>query len=527
MRASRVMKKQFYILLVFSLLFIRAAAQISPDSLVLYLPFNGDANDYSGNNYNGVIYGAKRTEGFNGQPNTAYYFDGTNSIVIPRVPKLEGPVKAFSVLVRLKPSIVRTGTPFYNFLSWQRHGKDENESYQHGKLRIGWSPPNPNYHPNYDFFGYFGDWCTGNVRTSNGFEADTADANNKWQTIALIYSEGNMRVYFNCRLESDWIDAFPHVADLCGNDPMEILLGSVSPGASADGFRNFIGKLDEVRMYKRALSDAEVKYFADSICAQLFPPELHLTYKANICQPSEFTFRDSSVVTGATVIKKVVWKISNGDSAEGPLLTYQFKQPGTYTVSMNVYAGAEMYSTDTTVHIASVGTPRFLNVAQHNVFACNGTAPQLRVSGGNTYRWSPCTNLSDCNSPAPIVTTAGNIAYTVTATDKNSCPDTAHINLTFIMDENKVYIPSAFTPNGDGSNDSWGVLSERPLGYFNLQVFNRWGVNVYNVQNQGAKWNGTVKNAKAPPGTYVYVLSYKNGNGCAEQKTKGTVLLMR
>jgi len=521
------MKKQLYILLALCCWAGRGVAQISPDSLVLYLPLDGNANDYSGNNYNGIINGARRTEGFSGQPNTAYFFDGTNSIVIPHVPKLDRPIKAYTVLVRLQPRITRSGTPFYNFLSWQRHGKDENESYQHGKLRIGWSPPNPNYHPNYDFFGYFGDWCTGGVRTSNGFEADTAEANNRWQTVALVYNQGNLRVYFNCRVMSDWIDAFPHVADLCGTDPMEIILGSVAAGASADGFRNFVGKLDEVRIYTRALSDAEVKYFADSICSQLFPPELHLSYKVNICQPNEVSFKDSSVVTGNTVINKVVWKISNGDSAEGPLLTYRFKQPGTYTVRMNVYAGQQVYYKDTMLQITSAEAPHFLTTGQRNVFACNGSPPQLKVGGANAYKWSPCDNLSDCNSPTPIVNGTNNMAYVVAATDKNGCIDTAHINLTFIKDENKVYIPTAFTPNGDSNNDTWGVLSTNPLDAFKLQVFNRWGTSVYTTENQGAKWNGLVKNVKAPPGSYIYVLSYKNGNGCAEQKTKGTVTIIR
>lgn len=519
------MTKHFAIVFIFICLSQGVLAQISPDSLLLYLPLNGNTNDYSGNNYNGVNYGAKPATGFNGKPATGYAFDGTNAIVISNVNKLDGPVKAFSVLVRLKPIITRGG-PFYNVFTWQRHTGNPNQSYEHGKLHFGWSPPTINYHPLYDFFGYYGDWCTGNNRTSNGYEVDTATANNQWQTVALVYDRGNLRAYYDCKVMNDWVNYFPVVADQCGTDPMEIIIGSTFPGVAASTDRNFTGIIDEVRMYKRALSYDEIHFFADSICSRITAPVPGIKFTANACFPNQIAFVDSSIVSGATTIDKRVWRVSNGDTGTGKDFAYTFTQTGRYTVSLSLYANGTVYTKDTVIQVTSVTGSRFIKTAQNSVFACSGTALQLQVKGGVSYSWQPCDNLSDCNTATPTVQSITDMEYVVTAKDNNKCIDTAHIHLTVITNNNNVFVPNAFTPNGDGNNDTWGITSANPLADFNLSIFNRWGLNVFTSKDQGTKWDGTVKNQKAIPGAYVWALTYRNAAGCAEKNMKGTVLLI-
>jgi len=524
------MCKPCTIILFCCLLFNSGAAQISPDSLVLYLPLNGDAKDYSGNNNNGTIIDAKPTAGFDGQKNGAFNFDGNSAIVIPNLTTLDGPLKAFSLLMRIQPSIPRRdGVPFYNFFTWQRHGPDPSYNYIHGKLRVGWSPPSPNYHPLYDFLGYFGDWCSNNENTANGYEMDTASANGQWQSIAIVYSEGNMRVYFNCTVMSDWVNAFAKVSDLCGTYPMEIILGNVAPGRpGGTNFKNFLGKIDEVRFYKRALTHAEVLYFADSVCRQAIAPKPAISAAANPCQPNEFGFSDTlSVISNAYPVNRHVWQISNGDSVAGRNVTYRFMQPGMYRVRLKLYTEGGVFTKDTAIQVTSLQPVRFIKTAQANVFSCAGASVQLHADGGASYSWQPCAGLSDCNTASPSFKSDNDITFTVTAKNANKCIDTAHINVKVINNSTPVHIPNAFTPNGDGHNDSWGVSSANPLQSFNLRIFNRWGINVFTAGGQDDKWNGYTNNAKAPPGAYVYILTYKNGAGCPVNNTKGTVLLIQ
>jgi len=519
------MAKHCVILFVLCFTLQNTEAQISPEGLVLYLPLNGNTRDYSGNNYNAVNYGATSTTGFNGQPNTAYYFNGRNALVVSNIKKIDGQLKAFSILVRYQPAIDRGGSADYNFFSWQRHGADPEESFRDGKLRIGWLPLA--FRPNFDYLAYTANWCVDNNGTFNGYEIDTGSTNNQWQTMAIVYDQGTIKTYFDCTLMRTWPNEFPPFSDLCGSDPMEILLGSVLPGTGADQ-RNFVGKIDEVRMYTRALTNDEVLYFADSICVGIKPPQPYLTYKINPCQPNQLSFNDSSTVNITTVIDKYVWKVNDTDSGVGQNFMYTFNHTGDYTVRLSLYTGGLAYSRDTVIHISSVTGPKFLKASQSKLFTCVGSPTILNVSGGVAYTWQPCTNLSDCHAASPTLKTDADIDYMVVANDSsNTCKDTVHIAVKVVTNDNNVYVPTAFTPNGDGNNDTWGILSTNPLADFSIQVYNRWGMNVFASQNQGIKWNGTIKNAPAPPGTYIWALNYKNGTGCAQKNTKGTVVLLR
>ena len=75
-----------------------------------------------------------------------------------------------------------------------------------------------------------------------------------------------------------------------------------------------------------------------------------------------------------------------------------------------------------------------------------------------------------------------------------------------------VYIPSAFTPNGDGLNDTWAIgnLPEEN----ELVIFNRWGELIYRKVNYANDWNGTNRDgSKLPLGIYIYQLTYTHNHG--------------
>ncbi len=75
-----------------------------------------------------------------------------------------------------------------------------------------------------------------------------------------------------------------------------------------------------------------------------------------------------------------------------------------------------------------------------------------------------------------------------------------------------VYIPSAFTPNGDGLNDTWAIgnLPEEN----ELVIFNRWGELIYRKVNYQNEWDGTNRDgSKLPLGVYIYQLTYTHNNG--------------
>jgi gliding motility-associated-like protein len=91
----------------------------------------------------------------------------------------------------------------------------------------------------------------------------------------------------------------------------------------------------------------------------------------------------------------------------------------------------------------------------------------------------------------------------------------------------KVYIPTAFTPNQDGTNDLFRALGVDLVTSFHLKIFNRWGEMIFETKDKTKGWNGRYKRAEADTGVYIYVLEFVESISPEQQYRKGTFLLIR
>jgi len=92
------------------------------------------------------------------------------------------------------------------------------------------------------------------------------------------------------------------------------------------------------------------------------------------------------------------------------------------------------------------------------------------------------------------------------------------------------YIPNAFTPDGDGVNDTWGPSGANfEYESYNVQVYDRWGKMVWQTDNPDRQWNGTDQSSLEPvrPGLYVYQFLVKQFNTFEPRKISGTITLYR
>jgi gliding motility-associated-like protein len=71
--------------------------------------------------------------------------------------------------------------------------------------------------------------------------------------------------------------------------------------------------------------------------------------------------------------------------------------------------------------------------------------------------------------------------------------------------------PNAFTPNGDGIHDVWEIAYLSDYMNVVVDVFNRYGQNVYHVQGYGSPWDGRMNGKDLPAGTYYYIINLGNG----------------
>lgn len=89
-----------------------------------------------------------------------------------------------------------------------------------------------------------------------------------------------------------------------------------------------------------------------------------------------------------------------------------------------------------------------------------------------------------------------------------------------------MYIPNAFSPNGDGLNDRFRFIPVGIATYKFFRIFNRWGTEIYSSTDFRTGWDGTFKGAPAPVDTYIWILQGTDFNG-KEIMKKGTVTLVR
>ena len=135
---------------------------------------------------------------------------------------------------------------------------------------------------------------------------------------------------------------------------------------------------------------------------------------------------------------------------------------------------------------------------------CFRTPVRLKGPAGMAgYQWvfsgEPFSTDSVCTFSGP-----GECRLSVT--DSLGCSYSAQLNLT-LLECPEVYIPEAFSPNGDGVNEFWKIFGEN-LSSVSVAVFNAWGEQVFSGQGKEAIWDGKFRGIPCPPGAYQFVVNF-------------------
>jgi len=94
-----------------------------------------------------------------------------------------------------------------------------------------------------------------------------------------------------------------------------------------------------------------------------------------------------------------------------------------------------------------------------------------------------------------------------------------------VFDSVRIFVPNAFTPNGDGNNDRWNIIIQGITRKIQISVFDRWGTQVFTSNNPKMSWDGTMGGHQLS-GTFVYLIAgtdYYN----KPFMLKGTILIVR
>lgn len=181
--------------------------------------------------------------------------------------------------------------------------------------------------------------------------------------------------------------------------------------------------------------------------------------------------------------------------------------PGIYTVLVTDQNGCTVTDSVTVVYstyVPSVNATTDLDT----VFVGQPTTVHANTTGSYTYSWVPPSWLSSTTVANPIATPQENTTYYVTITDANGCSNTDSVRIyvkTVICSEPLIFIPNAFSPNGDLQNDVLYVRGTM-IRELLLRIYDRWGEKVFESNSISQGWDGTYKGKAVTPGVFVYYL---------------------
>lgn len=148
-------------------------------------------------------------------------------------------------------------------------------------------------------------------------------------------------------------------------------------------------------------------------------------------------------------------------------------------------------------------------------------------TAGVTYAWQPASAVSDPASGTPNATVNHTTTFTVTVSD-GICFAVDSVTVfvhELVCSDPDIFVPDAFTPNGDASNDKLFVRG-RNVASMELKIFDRWGEVVFSTRDQAEGWDGSYKGKPVDPAVYVYWLTVRCIDG-QDYFHKGNVTVIR
>ncbi len=144
---------------------------------------------------------------------------------------------------------------------------------------------------------------------------------------------------------------------------------------------------------------------------------------------------------------------------------------------------------------------------------------------GEQVLWNPLVNLNNAESFTPIFRGSSETLYSIEIRTATECL-TVDTQLVKIVSNVEIYVPTAFTPNGDGKNDFLRphLRGIKELRYF--KIFNRWGQLLFEKKDDESGWDGTINGTRQPTQTVVWVLEGVGVDDMIYTK-KGTCTLIR
>jgi gliding motility-associated-like protein len=248
---------------------------------------------------------------------------------------------------------------------------------------------------------------------------------------------------------------------------------------------------------------------------------------ANAGNDTTICFNTAAQLNGSIVGSSFTW------SPTATLLNATTLTPGAspkittpYVLSAYDTLGCPKPNRDTVLVIVN---PQVVAFAGRDTAVVIGQPLQFGATGGVSYSWSPAISLNNTGISNPRGMYNGefdSVRYTVTVRDSVGCSDKATVLVKVFRTAPKVFVPTAFTPNGDGRNE---IVAPVAVGITKIEyfrIYNRWGQLVFQTTVNGKGWDGKIGGQDQGTSTFVWIVKGTDFTGKAVF-AKGNVTLIR
>ncbi len=223
------------------------------------------------------------------------------------------------------------------------------------------------------------------------------------------------------------------------------------------------------------------------------------------------------------------WKVNGSPvGSNSPVFTYNNFQNNDQVICQvsSSAGGCSGNPVSSAVSIVTVKTVPVISLNPADTIVAPGSQVQLRVDVSGpiaSFQWTPSISLTDPASMNPLtVALTDDTKFTLLIISDGGCTLTKESNIKIFT---KLYMPSAFTPNGDGLNDVYRIPPGVQLRLKNFSIYDRWGTRIFNTTDINKGWDGTISGMKKDPGVYVFIVSGADDKGAVF--LKGTFVLVR
>jgi gliding motility-associated-like protein len=213
------------------------------------------------------------------------------------------------------------------------------------------------------------------------------------------------------------------------------------------------------------------------------------------------------------------WSPAGGNDSVAHSLT-----AGTYSVTISNAKGCSKVDL---VTVNNHNVPASVNVCCDTILI-TGNSVTLNATGANKYSWTPNINLSCDTCASTTATPTITTEYYVTVSNKQGCRALDSVLITVDSAEKpcgNVFVPNAFSPNGDNVNDVEYVYGDC-IQSLDFKIFDRWGNKVFETTDPTIGWNGIFNGKPASSDVYDYTLIATQSNGKTTSQ-KGNITLVR